>query len=228
MWHWHQFAEEHPSAVVLGIDLSPIQPPHVPLNCSFRVDNVEADWILDETYDFIHLRAMILAIKNWPQLIQQAFQHLKPGGYIELQDFCLPSRCDDPVAAATSKIIMYNKRLMEVAERMGCNVQAPLLWHEHLQEAGFVDIHCRWYNWPIGPWAKHKKNKELGRLAYADFYEGMASVAPIFQRVLGYTAEEAQVLVAETRKEFREQKVHAYQQCCFCYARKPEPTAGQQ
>ena len=69
-----EFAEEHPSALVLGVDLSPIQPPHVPVNCSFRVDNAEADWILEEKYDFIHVRAMILAIKNWPRLIEQAFQ----------------------------------------------------------------------------------------------------------------------------------------------------------
>ena len=31
-----EFAEEHPSALVLGVDLSPIQPPHVPVNCSFK------------------------------------------------------------------------------------------------------------------------------------------------------------------------------------------------
>jgi hypothetical protein len=111
---------------------------------------------------------------------------------------------------------------MEVGEKMGMNLQAPLSWHEHLQNAGFVDIHSKWSNWPIGTWAKHKKNKELGRLAYMDFYDAMASTIPVFQKVLGYTPDETQVLLAEARKEFRDQKVHLYQQCCFCYARKPE------
>jgi hypothetical protein len=111
---------------------------------------------------------------------------------------------------------------MEAAEKMGLNVQVPLSWHRYLQDAGFVDIHSKWTNWPIGTWAKHKKNKELGRLAYMDFYEAMASTVPLFQKVLGYTTDEAQVLMAEARKEFRDQKVHLYQQCCFCYARKPE------
>lgn len=126
---------------------------------------------------------------------------------------------------------------MDIAERIGFNVQAPLSWHEHLQAAGFVNIHSKWYNWPVGPWAKHKKNKELGRLAFMDFYDGMAATVPVFEKILGYTAEEAQVLIAEVRKEFRDQKVHLYQPCCFCYARKPEEpevealiatTAGQQ
>ena len=112
---------------------------------------------------------------------------------------------------------------------MGFNVKASLFWPEYLQAAGFVDIHSKWYNWPVGPWAKHKKNKELGKLVFIDFYEGMASTGPLFQKFLGYTAEESQVLIAEVRKEFRDQKVHLYQQCCFCYARKPEEqTAGQQ
>ena len=55
----------------------------------------------------------------------------------------------------------------------------------------------------------------------------MASTVPVFQKVLGYTTEEAQVLLAEARKEFRDQKVHLYQQCCFCYARKPEDPLSQ-
>lgn len=68
-----EFADEHPSATVLGVDLSPIQPAYVPVNCSFRVDNVEADWIPEEKFDFIHSRAMIAAIKSWPKFISQAF-----------------------------------------------------------------------------------------------------------------------------------------------------------
>jgi Methyltransferase domain len=69
-----EFADEHPSATVLGIDLSPIQPQVVPVNCSFRVDNVEDDWVLEENYDFIHSRVMLAAIKNWRRFIHQAFQ----------------------------------------------------------------------------------------------------------------------------------------------------------
>jgi hypothetical protein len=110
---------------------------------------------------------------------------------------------------------------MTIAERLGFDVQAPLHWHEHLQTAGFTSIHSRWYNWPVGPWAKYKRNKELGKLVLTNFHSGMDATGPMFEKFLGYTTEEAQVLIAEVRKEFREQKVHLYQPCCFCYARKP-------
>jgi trans-aconitate methyltransferase len=69
-----QFADEHPTATVLGVDLSPIQLTQVPPNCSFRVDNIEADWVPEEKYDFIHSRAMIGGFKNWSRFIEQAFE----------------------------------------------------------------------------------------------------------------------------------------------------------
>ena len=39
---------------------------------------------------------------------------------------------------------------MEAATRAGLDLQAPLSWPEQLRAAGFVDIHVKWYNWPIG------------------------------------------------------------------------------
>jgi hypothetical protein len=38
-----QFADKHPEAIVLGVDLSPIQPCMVPPNLVFQVDNLERD-----------------------------------------------------------------------------------------------------------------------------------------------------------------------------------------
>jgi trans-aconitate methyltransferase len=71
-----QFADEHPASAVLGVDLSPIQSNEVPPNCSFRIDNIEADWIPEENFDFIHSRAMIGGIKDWPRFISQAFEYV--------------------------------------------------------------------------------------------------------------------------------------------------------
>jgi hypothetical protein len=71
-----EFADDHPSATVLGVDLSPIQPSYVPPNCSFRVDNIESDWIAGEQFDFIHSRSMIAAIKSWPGFFAQAFEYV--------------------------------------------------------------------------------------------------------------------------------------------------------
>jgi len=49
------FADEHPEAEVIGVDLSPIQPEFVPVNCKFEVDDVTDDWTWPTNhFDMIH------------------------------------------------------------------------------------------------------------------------------------------------------------------------------
>ncbi|KIW04945.1 uncharacterized protein PV09_04110 [Verruconis gallopava] len=216
-----EFADEHPSATVVGIDLSPIQPNNVPVNCSFRVDNLELDWIPEEKYDFIHSRAMVGAIKDWPRFLAQSFDHLKPGGYIELQDLTSPVCCNDPTESSNSIMVKYGNHVLDAGRRIGLDFQAPYKWREMLQEAGFVDINIRWFNWPIGPWAKGVKNKMIGRYLYVDFHEGLEVARLLFTNVLGWSSNDFDNLIAQVRAEMEEQKIHLYERVCFCYARKP-------
>jgi Methyltransferase domain len=55
-----EFADAHPSAEVLGTDLSPIQSTLAPPNCTFIVENVEHDWEFSEPFDYIHSRMLCL------------------------------------------------------------------------------------------------------------------------------------------------------------------------
>ncbi|KAL1303402.1 hypothetical protein AAFC00_006794 [Neodothiora populina] len=38
-------ADTYPSAEVIGVDLSPIQPQMIPPNLAFEIDDVESDWL---------------------------------------------------------------------------------------------------------------------------------------------------------------------------------------
>ena len=70
------FADEFPSAEVIGTDLSAIQPSWVPPNCKFEIDDAEADWTWSEnTFDYIHNRNFVCAIRDWPKLIQKTFEY---------------------------------------------------------------------------------------------------------------------------------------------------------
>jgi hypothetical protein len=67
--------DEYPSAQVLGIDLSPIQPIWVPPNVKFMVDDAESSWMEKENfYDLVHGRHITPAIKDFPALIEKAFK----------------------------------------------------------------------------------------------------------------------------------------------------------
>jgi hypothetical protein len=66
--------DEHPSAQILGVDLSPIQPVWVPQNIKFMDDDVESDWLKPENfYDPVHARHVTQVIKDLPTMLQRAY-----------------------------------------------------------------------------------------------------------------------------------------------------------
>lgn len=69
------FADEHPSAQVTGVDLSPIQPSFVPPNCRFEVDNVNMAWTYPEDkFDFIHVRSLTGCVPDWVEFHKKAIK----------------------------------------------------------------------------------------------------------------------------------------------------------
>lgn len=68
------FADEHPEAHVLGIDLSPIQPLFVPPNVSFEIDDLEEPWTFSDKFDFIYSRMMTSSFADWPRFFGQSFE----------------------------------------------------------------------------------------------------------------------------------------------------------
>lgn len=47
----------------------------VPPNCRFELDDIEKPWTWKkESFDFIFARDLILAIRDWPALINQCYE----------------------------------------------------------------------------------------------------------------------------------------------------------
>lgn len=66
-----EFADEHPASQVIGVDLSPVQPHFVPPNLVYQVDNIESQWTYgQQVFDYIHVRSMANAIRNWPVFLK--------------------------------------------------------------------------------------------------------------------------------------------------------------
>jgi hypothetical protein len=67
----------YPGANILGVDLSPIQPEWVPPSVKFMVDDVESPWLRPlNHFDYIHGRHLVMAIKNWPQLMARVLEYV--------------------------------------------------------------------------------------------------------------------------------------------------------
>lgn len=139
------FADEFPSALVIGNDLSPIQPKWVPPNAKFYVDDVESDWVSDGQgggyYDFVHGRAMAGSIKDWGRLYHQAFKSLVPGGWIEMQEYETWLKSDDdPELARMPYLKQWQDEVNRASIIFGKSLDTARDQRQHLIDAGFVDV----------------------------------------------------------------------------------------
>lgn len=138
------FADEHPSANVIGTDLSPIQPEWTPPNCKFYVDDVESDWVFppDEAFDFIHGRSMCGSISDFDALYRKCYKYLKPGGWVELQEFeAWIWQIDDPESKMIPNITKWLGHIDEASAKIGKRFNVATEQRQKLIDAGFINVH---------------------------------------------------------------------------------------
>ena len=137
------FADEFPSATVIGNDLSPIQPTWVPPNCKFMVDDLESDWgyTASERFDYIHGRSLGGAIRDWDTLLIQVQKHLKEDGWLELQQ---PESWiysdDDPDLSNAPSALRWCQLIDEASTQFGKRVLIAPTLKQRLVDAGFEDV----------------------------------------------------------------------------------------
>ncbi|KAF7556943.1 hypothetical protein G7Z17_g988 [Cylindrodendrum hubeiense] len=184
--------DEYPEADVLGIDLSPIQPSWVPPNVRFMVDDAEAEWLhAPGTFDYIHIRHMTSSIRNWPNLVTQAYQALKPGGWIELQELRFVLECDDGTVRNDSQVLDFLNNVKKGLAEFGVDLLGMQKNKQNVLDAGFVNVEEEVLKVPLGVWPKDPKMKTIGlynRSMIADGLHGI-SMGP-FTRGLKWTPEE--------------------------------------
>ncbi|KAE9569533.1 hypothetical protein CGMCC3_g14312 [Colletotrichum fructicola] len=113
------FADEFPSAEVIGVDLSPMQPEWIPTNCKFEIDDLEKDWQFSRPFDFIMCRGMAGSFSDVPAMIQKIYDNLNPGGWFELGDLSLPLGCHDGTLRDDSAIARWHDALYQASDYLG-------------------------------------------------------------------------------------------------------------
>ena len=163
-------ADRFPSAEVLGFDIAAIQPLWIPPNCQFEILDVETDWLQrKDSFDFIHGREFIFAIRDWPALISQAYEHLKPGGYLELAATVPLVGCDDGTCPVDSSFKEVWKLYFEIADAMATDGYAATIWKQQFISKGFEDVRETLFKVPTNSWPKNKRLKRIGAMELANF-----------------------------------------------------------
>ncbi|EFW18387.1 hypothetical protein D8B26_005180 [Coccidioides posadasii str. Silveira] len=221
-----RFADEYPSAEVIGNDLSPTQPADIPPNVKFLVDDVEEEWEYgSRPFDFIHSRYMVFAIRDMKHLIQQAFNALRPGGWLEVQDF--DSRINSPDNTIRGTCLEYwNKSTVDAFESMGFWTRIGPEYSDLLNDAGFVNIQMKKFPIPLGKWAKDENYKRLGELNVKQLTEVLEAASMAVLTRSGWAEQEIYAMCAGARNDARNRRIHAKLDFYVFTAQRPPPSGA--
>ena len=205
-------SEKFPSAEVIGMDTAVVQPTDVPPNCVFEVDDVENEWLYEQnSYDFIHARELVMAVRSWPRLMRQAYDTLKPGGYVQISGSYPLFTSDDGSIPPGSAYVEVGDIFFEMGDRIGVSGHDPVKWKAQLLEAGFTDIVERVLKIPTNPWPKEPRLKQIGAFELVHFRDGIANIfARGYTQILGGDPKYFQVLMARAREEVLNKRMHSY------------------
>ncbi|KAJ0419647.1 S-adenosyl-L-methionine-dependent methyltransferase [Aspergillus carlsbadensis] len=208
-----EFADIHPSSSVIGTDLSPIQPSWVPPNVQFEVDDCCDEWLYGrDTFDFVHIRGLYGSVADWDALYNQAYTHIKPGGYIEQVEQSVVPKSDD---GSTEDTVFeeWGRISLQAGDAFGKSLRIVDESRDRMIKAGFMDVVERRFKVPIGGWSADPRLKQLGlynRLQWVEGIEGWCMY--LLTTVLGWTREEVEIYLARMRKGLQDSSIHAYQE----------------
>ena len=207
-------ADEFPEAEVVGIDLSPTQPAWVPPNCRFEIDDASQAWTFeDNSFDYIHIRFMSGCFKDWVKLYRECYRCLKPGGFLEHQDFSLHTRSDDGSIPPDSIYSQWSSFFVDAGKQMGQTFEVidDDNWVGWMREAGFQEVQSRAFKTPVGAWPADERQKEIGRFNRFGLETSLEGYALyLLTSVLGWGYEEVQVWLAKVREALRNKRYHGY------------------
>jgi hypothetical protein len=205
------FADLHTESNVIATDLSAIQPGYVPENLQFELDDAENQWQYKKPFDYIHIRGMAGSIADWPRLLQQAYDNMVPGGWIELLDFEAWASTDDNSLPEASAYNQYQVLLSEASKSFGKLMNVSPRFHEFVRDAGFVNVEEDSRKIPLSPWSTDRKQRKLGRymkIAMSDSLEPYALA--LFTRSMGWNNTMVQAQLAGVRQDLNNMDYHIY------------------
>lgn len=152
-------------------------------------------------FDFIHTRITIGCWSDMKtQIIQRAFDHLRPGGWFECQE--VPAGIDSDDGTLTedygwARWVREFRAGSSIADRQVDNGPQIKEW---MREIGFVDVHEVVIKLPMNGWPKDGRLKQLGMMWQKILMEGVSGFSlRTFNRSLNQTVEEIEVSVDESK-----------------------------
>ncbi|GAB5594005.1 hypothetical protein Unana1_08905 [Umbelopsis nana] len=213
-----EVAQERPEATVVGIDLTHVSAP-APTNCSFKIGDLREKLEFDNnSVDFVHSRALVLASLNWPDYLKEVYRILKPGCRAEFMEVSMAQvylkKDGTPTYTGDN---MNSDELGKALVEYGLLAQSSLDLASDLKgfvtAAGFKDVQEKVQYIPLGTNLFNDDKFERLKTPDEDAVEGgpvldgMEAMAK--EKLSPNDAEKIFRLTAETRKELVNRKLYA-------------------
>ncbi|KAL1974704.1 hypothetical protein VTN31DRAFT_4908 [Thermomyces dupontii] len=217
------FADQNPQSEVIGCDLSPIQPTLVPPNVKFLVDDIESEWTYgNDPFDFIHARFLAASIKDFKKLLERCYRSVKPGGWVEFQDWNSHPYSNDGSTEGTW-LKQYQELVIDAFEKAGYEANPGPKLEEWFRDAGFKNIRVKKFVVPYGTWPKDRHFKDIGAWnrmqAEAKGFEGTAMA--VLTRYEDWKPEEVRVLCSQAREDGKKRDIHMLFDFYVVYGQRP-------
>jgi SAM-dependent methyltransferase len=183
--------------------------PSIPKNVLFEIDDAEDEWTFSAKFDYIHGRALVTCFKDPRSVIQQAYNALRPGGFLEYQDGAFPMQYigDVPTESALER---WNGLVTEAAGKLGRDFSCAHNYRRWFEEVGFENVTERRFYWPMGQWVKGQYYKQLAAYCSEDLKGGLEAISQKMYRFVGMSQDEMKAMANEAREDLNNPKIHAY------------------
>ncbi|KAK2057969.1 methyltransferase domain-containing protein [Colletotrichum caudatum] len=234
-----EMGEKYPLAKIMGIDISAaLLPTTVPPNVVFEVEDITNDWARErDSLDFVHVRNLVGGgVPDWRALFKQTYEHLKPGGQIEVSEvrtrfFDLVDSSSDEPAAPTEEEAKdhglmtacreFEVRLAEMAAIAGVDFDPIPKIPAILTDVGFEKV-GRWSDLvPIQAVGHDEKMVRKGA-QFAQMLEyGLENYSLAVFSKGGWDEKRIRDLLQRVHKESRDVTNELYGKISFVTAKKP-------
>lgn len=158
-------------------------------------------------------------------------RYLKPGGYIEHQEFAFADGyvLDDngkraPYSTLNSAFGSWSGLMCEAQEKRGRTMQLGPHLVSWQKDAGLVDVTESIYAIPVGTWPDDPEKKAIGTQYLNNLLNGFEGFTlALFTNVLGWTPERTREYIDECKVDLRDNSIRKMIDIHVVYGMKPLP-----
>lgn len=166
-------------------------------------------WDYPQKFDLIHGRLIFVAQRDPRKLLQQAFESLAPGGYLEHQElYGVPIDLDESMHGTFMEQFFFDT--VVASKKLGNDMLTIQNYQRWMTEIGFKDVVELQRALPLNPWPAGAY-KAIGEMQQKNLEVGLGGLyTRMLIKGLGWSLEKTADAIEKALEQIRDKNIHAY------------------